>query len=348
MYSRLSIKLGTGDLAKYPFLNQASEYIRETHFDFEEFNRPEMRYIVDRAAERLEKEITEGAVHQVLEKYEIEILTFLVALVLTKSIGVEPILKKHSLFEAMRAERYLIEDLKKETNDQKKRLLLFKIFGELFKVNVHIDNSSKINLYKVTVSDYLIRASNFHEEEWKLINRVVYKGYVYLDADETVRLIRSELSALIYARVKVMELPPLPEVIKNKVNELNQKLISHYEYRLNKTTDYPPCITHALDAMNNGENLPHSARLLLATYMLTIGKSVDYVVSLFHNAPDYNENITRYQVEHLAGTRGSQTKYLVPSCQKLQNENLCFATEKCDGLKNPIQFGTDRLSVSDK
>ena len=68
-------------LAKYPFLNQASEYIRETHFDFEEFNRPEMKYIVDRGAERLEKEITEGAAHQALEKYEIEILTFLVALV---------------------------------------------------------------------------------------------------------------------------------------------------------------------------------------------------------------------------------------------------------------------------
>jgi DNA primase large subunit len=78
---------------------------------------------------------------------------------------------------------------------------------------------------------------------------------------------------------------------------------------------------------------------MLATYMLEIGKSVDEVAALFHNAPDYNEKVTRYQVEHLAGIRGSHVKYSVPSCEKLRNENLCFATEKCNGITNPIQFG---------
>jgi DNA primase large subunit len=47
-------------------------------------------------------------------------------------------------------------------------------------------------------------------------------------------------------------------------------------------------------------------------------------------------------VEHLAGMKGSHTKYSVPSCEKLQNENLCFATAECDGLINPIQFGRKR------
>ena len=274
-----------------------------------------------------------------MDKYEIEILTFLVALIMAKSIGVEPILKKHSLFEAMRAEKFLTEDLKKEKNEQKKRLLLFKIFGELFRVNVDIDSEDN-RLFKVKVTDYLTRASHFHEQEWKLINRLVHKGYVYLDADETVRLIRSELSALIYNRVKSMALSTLPETIKAKVDESRPKLASNYEYRIHKiVTDYPPCIEHALQVMNNGENLPHSARLMLATYMLAIGKSIDEIAVLFHNAPDYNEKVTRYQVEHLAGIRGSHVKYSVPSCEKLRNENLCFATEKCNGITNPIQFG---------
>ena len=56
------------------------------------------------------------------------------------------------------------------------------------------------------------------------------------------------------------------------------KSLYHLRLPRNATTDYPPCIKHALEEMNNGENLPHSARLLLATYMLTIGKSVDYVI----------------------------------------------------------------------
>jgi DNA primase large subunit len=78
---------------------------------------------------------------------------------------------------------------------------------------------------------------------------------------------------------------------------------------------------------------------MLATYMLAIGKSIEEIIMLFHNAPDYNEKVTKYQIEHLAGLRGSGTKYSVPSCQKLLNQNLCFATEECTGITNPIQFG---------
>jgi DNA primase large subunit len=237
----------------------------------------------------------------------------------------------------MRTEKYLTEDLRKERNNERKRLLLFKIFEDLFKINVGLD-SKDTNLFKVRVTDYLTRALNFHEEEWKLINRLVHNGYVYLDADETVRLIRSELTSLIYSRIKTMTLSNLPDSIKAKVDDLRIKLQPRYEYRRYQPTDYPPCIKNSLEVMNRGENLPHSARLMLATYMLAIGKSVDDIVILFHNAPDYNENITKYQVEHLAGNRGSHTKYSVPSCEKLRNENLCFATEECNGITNPVQF----------
>ncbi len=338
----LSIKLGTGDLAKYPFLNEASNYIRDTHFDFEELNRPEIEHIIYRAAKKIDVEITKGIIYEELEKYEVEILTFLITLIMVKSIGLELVLKKHSLLEAIRAEKFLIEDLKREKNQQKRRLLLFKIFEDLFKFKVDIDSENH-QLFKVKVTDYLERAVQFHEQEWKLINRLVHKGYVYLDADETVRLIRSELSTLIYNRVKSMTFSSLPKAIKSRVDELSIKFKPMYEVRrIYTTTDYPPCIKHALDVMAIGENLSHSGRVMLATYMLAIGKSVEEVSALFHKAPDYNEETTRYQVEHLAGSRGSRIKYSVPSCKKLLNENLCFATEKCNGIINPIQFGRNK------
>lgn len=341
----MSIKLGTADLAKYPFLNEASDYIRQTHFDLEEFNRPEMKHIISRAAEMLESEIIRGEVYKRLDKYEIEILTFLVTLIIVRSIGMEVILKKHSLFEAIRAENFLVEDLKKEKNDERKHLLLFKIFNELFKINVDISSDDK-RLFKVKISDYLERSSHFHEQQWKLVNRLVHRGYVYLDADETVRLIRNELSNLIYMRIKAMTLTKLPESIEITANEFKNKLPSPKIYmtpRSPDAKDYPPCIKHALEEMDNGINLPHSARLMLATYMLTVGKSVNEIVMLFQNAPDYNERITRYQVEHLAGIRGSHKKYSVPSCQKLRNESLCFAIEECNGITSPIQFGRLRV-----
>ena len=324
------------DLAKYPFLNEAGEYLRESSFGWEELDRPDMKYIIDRAAERVEVEV-DGKIYDNLERYEIEILTFLISLMIVKSIGIDQVLRKFALAEARRAERFLIEDLRKQS-EIKRRSVFTKIFEDLFKLKIVISEDQ--HLFKVRVVDYLARASHFHEQEWKLINRLVHKGYVYLDADETVRLTRNELSVLTYDKVKGMTLPTLPQGIKSKADHLRLKLLSGYEWRGSTTvTDYPPCIKHALEVMHRGDNLPHSARVMLATYMLAVGKPLDEIVLMFENAPDFNEKITRYQVEHLAGLKGSHTRYSVPSCDKIRNENLCFATAECDGLINPVQFG---------
>ena len=331
-----SIKTGTGDLAKYPFLNEAGEYIRQSGFSWEELARSDMASIIERASERVETGAT-GSVFENLERYETEILTFLVSLIIVKSIGLEPVFRKFALAEARRAEKFLTEDLKKQ-NDLQKRSLFSKIFEDLFRLKIGIAEEDK-RLFKVRVSDYLSRSSHFHEQEWKLVNRLVSAGNVYLDADETVRLIRNELSVMIYERVRGMTLPTLPEAMQSRAEILRAKLLPRFEYRPISVSDFPPCIKHALEVMGKGENLPHSARVMLATYMLAIGKPTDEIVGMFENAPDFNQKITRYQVEHLAGLKGSRTKYSVPSCEKLLNENLCFATEQCAGVINPVQFG---------
>jgi DNA primase large subunit len=332
--------MGTGDLAKYPFLNEAGEYLRQSGFGWDELGRPDMKeLVVDRAAERIKLEVS-GGVYDKLERYEVEILTFLVTLIMIKSIGMEPVLKKYALAEARRAEKFLTEDLKKQS-DAQRRALFAKIFDDLFGLKIDVTDDGR--LFKVRVTDYLARSAQFHEQEWKMINRLVSGGFVYLDADETVRLVRSELAVLITKRVHAMSLPPeLPATIKEKVDELRAALAPHYEFRTYTVTDYPPCIKHALEVMGKGDNLPHSARLMLATYMLAIGKNVDEITEMFRNAPDFKESTTRYQVEHLAGTKGGRTRYSVPSCDKLRTENLCFATAECDGIINPVQFGRRR------
>jgi DNA primase large subunit len=332
----LSLKLGTADLAKYPFLTEASKFLAESHLDVDEFTRPEMEYIIDRAAKKVEVEM-QGKIDKNLERYEVEVLTFLGALILVKLINVEQILRRHSLFEAIRAEGFLIQDLRNERNEQKKRLLLFKIFKELFEVEVDINPENSL-LFRMKITDYLTRSSHFHEDGWKIINKTLHAGYVYLDADEIVRLIRNELSNFIYEKIKAMSLSNVPEPIVRKAKSLTLKFRPFYEYNLPRISVFPPCIKHALEIMSKGENLPHTARLMLGTYMLSIGKSIDDIVTFFRNAPDFNENITRYQLEHLAGLKGGQTRYYVPSCSKLNTEDLCFRTSECGEITNPLQF----------
>lgn len=298
-----------------------------------------MGVVLERAARRVEEGVS-GNVFKGLERYETEILTFLVSLIIVKSIGLEPAIRKFALAEARRAEDFIAEDLKRQ-NDLQKSSLFSKIFQDLFHLSIQPADDGR--LFRVRVSDYLSRSSHFHEQEWKLVNRLVFEGFVYLDADETVRLIRSELAVMIYGKVRAMTLPTLPEPIAKKAEALRAKFAPRYQYHATSVTDYPPCIKHALEVMEKGENLPHSARVMLATYMLSIGKPLDEIVGLFRNAPDFNEKVTRYQVEHLAGLKGSRTKYSVPSCEKLLNENLCFANDQCAGIMNPLQFGIKRV-----
>src|SRR2546428_335787 len=49
-----SIRMGTGDLAKYPFLNEAGEYLRESGFGWEEVAMTDMQDVIDGVAESVE------------------------------------------------------------------------------------------------------------------------------------------------------------------------------------------------------------------------------------------------------------------------------------------------------
>jgi DNA primase large subunit len=338
----LSIKPGTNDLAKYPFLNEASLYVKETHFDLQEFDRSEMTFIIERSFNKIEKFIKNGETSYKLEKFEIEILTFLASLLIMKSTSIDVLTKKFALLESMRFERYLIEDLKNSFKDGKKRLILFKIFKEVFKIDVYCETIIN-EFYKIRVIDYISRSLLFHEEEWKLINRTVKNGYVYLNVNEIVRLFRNELSLLIIDKIKNMKLITFPTPVLEKSQNL--KLYWDSVNKRSKVLDYgntksitPPCIVHLYKVLNNGENLPHSARLLLATFLIHSGKSIEEIVEIFKKLPDFNERITRYQLEHLSGKKGGSKKYFVPSCEKIKLENLCYEAIVCKGIINPIQL----------
>jgi len=98
----------------------------------------------------------------------------------------------------------------------------------------------------------------------------------------------------------------------------------------------PPCMRAILDALKRGENLPHTARFAITTYLLKRGWDVEQIVDLFRNAPDFNEKITRYQVQHIAGRAGGRKEYAVPSCKTMREWGLCITN--C-GIKNPLEYG---------
>ncbi|MGI0064515.1 MAG: DNA primase [Nitrosopumilaceae archaeon] len=338
------------EMSKYPFLTDAGQYLKDQGFTLEQLGSdPDLQLIRDKAIHRI-KSAADGIPYESATKdnkaatkdneanehaLSIEVFSFLLAVVLLKLNGNNTLIRKFSLAEARRAEEYLRKDLK-EMSDEDKVEEAKKIIFSLSSITV-TENKEKKDEFFIPVYDYLMHAVHFHEKEWKLINRHVEDGKVFLTSEKLARLVRSELSNFISKKILSAKLPSMVTGFKKPLEELTS-LAKKYYVPTMVSSEYPPCIKHAIDVMEKGENLPHSGRFLLGTYLLGVGKSIEQIAPLFKNAPDYNEKITMYQLNHLKGSSGSGTEYKCPSCERVKSKDLCFATSDCDGIINPLQF----------
>jgi DNA primase large subunit len=74
--------------------------------------------------------------------------------------------------------------------------------------------------------------------------------------------------------------------------------------------------------------------------MINRGYSTEKILTILSERPDFNEKIARYQVEHIAGLRGSRTKYRPPSCQTMKSLGLCIEDGRLcpKWIKNPLEY----------
>ncbi|MEK0382369.1 MAG: DNA primase, partial [Nitrosopumilus sp.] len=136
--------LGQDEMAKYPFLADAGQYLKDQGFTLEQFGSdPDLKLFVDKAIHRIrsaakgipyksdimDNEIRDDAT---LPK---EVFSFLLAVILLKLTGINTLIRRFSLAEARRAEEYLQKDLKKMSDEDKDELAI-KIIYDLSSITV--------------------------------------------------------------------------------------------------------------------------------------------------------------------------------------------------------------------
>ena len=295
------VDLGTDEIVKYPFLDEAGKYLSDKGFSLEQFGSdPDLKKIVENAFERIitasEGRIFKSDLASNNSALPMEIFSFLIAVILLKLSGMNTLIRRFSLAEARRAEKFLEKDLINQ-KDVKKSKQSLQILQELFSVTVQKDDEH----FTIPIADYLKHAINFHEREWKLINRRVVSGKVHLTSHETVRLVRKELDRHIFNKISLSSSPEMIQGFEPYVQKL-RTLAKKFEVKTVESTEFPPCIKHAIEVLEKGENLSHSGRFLLATFLLNKGQTVEQIAPLFKNAPDYNPKVTLYQLKQLSGT----------------------------------------------
>jgi DNA primase large subunit len=252
--------------------------------------------------------------------------------------------------------RYALAEAKQAYNDLKfepKEKIL--AIAKNFQWKITIANAEE-NIapyeFKLHFTDYLRNTTNLRDKKWKLVNRLLANGKVYLTKTETARLLSEEVRRHIEKRLEISEMPKLPPKIADtaeKLKTLTLEKVSKTEIegipKTIKPEAFPPCITALYEAAKKGHHLSHIARFTLTTFLVNIGMPTEKIIDIFRASSDFNERMTRYQVEHIAGERGSRTRYKPPKCETLQTHGICISPDSlCKGkLHHPLTYYQKRL-----
>ena len=172
------------------------------------------------------------------------------------------------------------------------------------------------------------------------------KGYVYLNKIETARVLSEEVRKYIEKKLDLTELPVFPGKIMSITEKIKKLLLEKIgevetpsfpqEITINA---FPPCITFLYNSVSSGRHLSHIGRFTLTSFLLNIGMSQQKIIEIFKNFSDYNERMTSYQVEHIAGGKGSKTPYKPPRCGTLKTHGVCLNPDNiCKKIKHPLNY----------
>jgi len=341
--------LDTSDLAKFPFTKEASRYVQEKGIEIEELARDYSK-IVDAAVKRVEEAIEEE-IHSESADDMVEILSYPAAVMIVMQVN-DPFLKRrYALAEAKRAHKLLLGELPRKSKEH-----LMDIAVGTFKWDIQStreklgDTEYDFSLY---FTDYLRNAAGVSGDKWKLVNRLVLDGRVYLTTGDAARLLQEEIRRRIENRLEGRLEVELPAPIVQRIEPLKILLAQRKgEIAIEEAPigfmvmAFPPCIKKLYDAVFSGQNVPHLGRFTLTSFLLNTGMSPEEVVKLFSQLADFDSEMTRYQVEHIAGTRGSRTKYTPPNCSTLRTHGFCISMDDlCKKVRHPMSYYRRKFRV---
>ena len=302
---------------------------------------------MDRAEERIREAIENKAVSFNGKKKEVETLSFPVALWMVAFGNDASLKKRYALGEANRAFALL-----KEENEQKLISIAESFFWKIKSATKLVENTqATLTGFTMDFVSYLKNTTIFHESRWKLVNRAMQRGEVYVTKSIVARLLAEQAKTYIERKLEGKVTFVLPKSIANKVEQLKELHLSlkgraHEEEAIRETIidAFPPCISRLYNTVLAKQHLSHLERFTLASFLLKTGMSVEDVVECFRSTSDFNEKMTRYQVAHIAGEGGSRTSYSPPDCDTLRTHRICpGGDELCENAWRPTTYYRRKL-----
>jgi DNA primase large subunit len=198
--------------------------------------------------------------------------------------------------------------------------------------------------------DYLRLAVPIREGDYRLARQDVDHGWVVVARYRAARLLQEAVRGRLGIPV------PLADDVRALVRSREAELLDAIARRMPapvargtaltgavRPTLFPPCIRKMQRSLEAGENLAHSGRFALAAFLHRAGADFETIVDAYRGAPDFDESVTRYQVEHITHHDGG-LGYGPPECDTLRSHGLCVregdptAPQPADRQRDPLCF----------
>jgi DNA primase large subunit len=196
--------------------------------------------------------------------------------------------------------------------------------------------------------DYLRLAVPVREADFRLARQDVEHGWVVVGRVRGARVLQEAV------RVRLGVPVPLAEDVRALVRTRESELLGELALRLPAPVArtagtvgtlrpelFPPCIRKMRRTLEAGENLSHAGRFALAAFLHRAGADFETIVDAYRGAPDFDESVTRYQVEHITHHDGG-AGYEPPECDTLRSHGLCFR-DGDPGASAPVDRARDPL-----
>ena len=338
-------------LARYPFLPQASAWIRsmatQHSIDLNELlDGPWMEKARQRARIRLIDSIQSKEGVQVVggdvhtdEGRLIEAFSFYYARLVMCASEDERLIARWAQAEAARAEQLLIQDAQNLETIAKTYITNIERMGPSSSSGTRAAGSGLRDLrqqtsgvWRVGLADFIEICPRITGHRWRLPNVDVEAGWVKLH-DERQYASSAKLARLLRERIKsgieAEALEKMAEVTTDLAVRLAEPVGMVRNLMANKASeaialvgaeesDWPPCMQKIIADLAGGVNVNHFGRLFLASMSATLALPQESCVNFFRGAPDFSEATTSYQVQHVY-----QHEYTPAGCGKLKVNHNC-------------------------
>ena len=320
----MRVQLDRRDLAKYPFLKEAQEWVAGRAGTLGQFLSTSYGKVAARnGARRVIGAISGEDPALALGSMEPErdVFSYALARVLVSCSKERGLIDRLTRFEAGRAWGFLQEE------EEAKRAYVCGSIG--------IDPAAR----EIPVVQYVELVPQLRDDRWRLVNRAISKGMVQLGEDDLEELVRERIRHVLHRQL------PLP--VPSQVCEVLSPLLADISASFQATVlrdfgeveegAFPPCLQALTGAITAGTNLPHAGRFAIVAFLHNIGMNPAQVMEIFARAPDFDPEKTRYQVEHISGRGG--TEYTAPSCATLRTTGFCVNRDStCERVNHPLTY----------